>query len=394
MTNSAHGPSTRSVHLGRTVDPSTRAVLPPIFQNSGYAYENCESWREVALGRTPGYIYSRNTNPTTDLFEAKIAALEGAEGATSFATGMAAINTTLLALLAPDKRVVSVKDSYGGTNLLFTKHLPKFGIRCDLYDTTDHAALESAINAGCHLVYLETPTNPTTKIVDLARLSAAARRVGAVVVVDNTFATPINQNPIRLGADLVIHSATKFLGGHSDVMGGVVCGRKDLVGEVYRYREIVGPSLDANSAYLLLRSLKTLGLRIERQNANAMAVARFLETQKNVTRVHYPGLPSHAGHEIAKRQMHGGFGGMLSFEIDGGLPGVERFLPKLKLAYLAANLGQVETIAGPPSLTSHVECTAEERAAAGIPEGLIRYSVGIEDAADLIDDLRSALGNF
>jgi cystathionine gamma-synthase len=392
ISKSRPGPSTRCVHLGRRVDPATRAVVRPIYLNSGYAYDDCASWKDVALGNKPGYIYSRNTNPTTDLFEQKIAALEGAEAATSFATGMAAISTSLLALLAPGKRVVSVKDSYGGTNLFFTKYLPKFGVRCDLFDTTDHDALESAIGEGCDLVYLETPTNPTVKIVDLARLISAAQRVGATVMVDNTFATPINQNPIRLGADLVLHSATKFLCGHSDAMGGVVCGRKDLIEEIFRYREIAGPSLDPNSAFLLLRSLKTLALRIERQNANAMLAARFLQTHKRVARVLYPGLETHPGHDIARRQMHGGFGGMLSFELEGGLPAVERFLPRLKLAYLAANLGQVETIAGPPALTSHVECTPEERAAAGIPEGLIRYSVGIEDAADLIDDLRTAMG--
>ena len=394
MTTPLYGSSTRSVHACRQVDPVTRAVLPPIFQNAGYAYDDCASWREVALGERPGYIYSRNSNPTTDLLERKIAILEGAESATSFATGMAAINTSLLALLSPGKRVVSVKDSYGGTNLLFTKHLPRFGISCDLYDTADHEKLEQAIGAGCDLVYLETPTNPTVKVVDLVRLSAAAKKVGAVVLVDNTFATPINQNPIALGADLVLHSATKFIGGHSDVMGGLVCGRHDLVREIYRYREIVGPALDANSAFLLLRSLKTLGLRIERQNTNALAVARYLEKHPKVLRTYYPGLPGDPGHTIAKQQMHGGFGGMLSFELEGGLPAVERLLPNLKLAYMAANLGQVETIVGPPSLTSHVECTAAERAAAGIAEGLVRYSVGIEDAADLIGDLKDALAKL
>lgn len=368
----------------------TRALVAPIHLNSAYAYEDCASWSEVALGKKSGHIYSRNTNPTCDLFESKIATLEGAEAATSFATGMASIQATLMALLEPGKRVVSVKDSYGGTNLLFTKFLPKFGIRCELCETTDHEALERSIAAGCDLLYLETPTNPTVKIVDLARLCAAARRVNAVVVVDNTFATPINQNPLRLGADLVIHSATKFLCGHGDAMGGVVCGKRELVERIFHYREIAGPSLDANSAFLLLRSLKTLGLRVERHNSNALAVAQFLEHQPQVQRVHYPGLPSHAGHDIAKRQMHGGFGGVLSFELTGGFEAVARLLPKLKLAYLAANLGQVETIAGPPALTSHVECTAQERAAAGIPEGLIRYSVGIEDPQDLMSDLAGA----
>jgi cystathionine gamma-synthase len=210
------------------------------------------------------------------------------------------------------------------------------------------------------------------------------------VVVDNTFATPINQQPLALGADLVIHSATKFIGGHGDVMGGVVCGRRHLTDRIYRWREIAGGALDANGAFLLLRSLKTLGLRIARQNENAMGVATFLEGQPEVARVHYPGLASHAGHEVASRQMSG-FGGMLSFELRGGLEAATRLLDGLQYAYLAANLGQVETVAGPPSLTSHVELTAEERAAAGVPEGLVRYSVGIEDLPDLLDDLRGAL---
>jgi len=216
--------------------------------------------------------------------------------------------------------------------------------------------------------------------------------VGAITIVDNTFATPINQTPIALGADLVIHSDTKFLGGHGDVLGGVVCGRKDLVEKVYRYRELTGPSMDARTAFLMLRSLKTLGLRVQRHNENALALARFLEKQPKVERVYYPGLESHPGHEIAKRQMSG-FGGVLSFELKGGFEAVTRFLPRLRYAYMAANLGQVETIVGPPATTSHVELTDEERAAAGVPEGLIRYAVGIEDLDDLRADLEQALAS-
>ena len=207
------------------------------------------------------------------------------------------------------------------------------------------------------------------------------------------FATPINQNPVALGADLVLHSATKFLGGHGDVLGGIVCGRKELVENIYRFRELVGTSLSAHGAYMLLRSLKTLGLRIERQNQNALALALFLEGRAGIQRVHYPGLAGHPGHAIAKRQMRG-FGGVLSFELKGGLEAVKRFLPRLRCAYMAANLGQVETIVGPPSLTSHVELSAEERAAAGVPEGLIRYAVGIEDLDDLKRDLEQALASL
>ncbi len=384
------GPSTRSVHLTEQVDEATRSVVPPIAANSAFAYPDVASWRAVALGEADGHIYARNSNPTTDRFEAKVAALEGAEAGTSFTTGMAAIFTTLHALLRPGSRVVTVKDTYGGTYLLFTEVFPAWGVQCDVMDTDDHDAIEAEIRAGCDLVYLETPTNPTCKVLDLARLSAAAADVGATVVVDNTFATPINTRPLEHGADLVLHSASKFLGGHGDVLGGVVCGGEDLVHRVYAAREIIGTGMDPQVAALMLRSLKTLGLRVERQNATALTVAEHLEGHPRVTRVNYPGLASHPHHDVAARQMDG-FGGMLSFALDGGFAAVEEVLPKLQYAYLAANLGQVETIVGPPATTSHVELTDAERAGAGIPEGLVRYSVGVEDAADLIDDLDAAL---
>lgn len=384
------GPSTRSVHTEEKVDPATRSIVPPVVANSAFAYDDVASWREVALRREPGHIYTRNSNPTTDRFEAKMAALEGGEAATSFTTGMAAISTTLLALLDAGKRVVTVRDAYGGTYLLFTKILLRFGVGCDVVDTDDHAAIETSIDRGCDVVYLETPTNPTLKVLDLRRLSNAAKRSSAVVVVDNTFATPINQRPLDLGADLVVHSASKFIGGHGDALGGVVVGSPEMVQRVYELREIVGTSMDPHVASLFLRSLKTLGLRVARQNDNAMRIALWLSAHPKVTAVHYPGLESHPQHRVACSQMTG-FGGVLSFELTGGFAAVERFLPRLRFAYLAANLGQVETIAGPPATTSHVELTDSERAAAGIPEGLIRYSVGIEDAADLIADLEQAL---
>jgi cystathionine gamma-synthase len=237
------GPSTRSVHLGRRTDPDTQALVPPIIANSAFAYDDIETWRAVALNRAPGDIYSRNSNPTTALFEEKVAALEGAEAATSFTTGMAAISTTLFALLRPGQRAVTVRDAYGATYLHFTQILPRFGVDCQVCETEDHDEIAAAIAQGCDLLYLESPTNPTLKVLDLVRLATEAKRVGAITILDNTFATPINQNPIVLGADLVIHSATKFLCGHGDVLGGVVCGSKDLVETVFRYRELTGPSL-------------------------------------------------------------------------------------------------------------------------------------------------------
>jgi cystathionine gamma-synthase len=385
------GPSTRCVHYGRAVDPKTHAMNMPIYENAAFAYEELETWKEVALGEKPGDIYSRNSNPTVRAFNEKMAALEDAEAATDFSTGMAAINSTLFSLLNPGRRAVTIKDAYGATYLHFKEILPRFGIDCEICETDDEEAILAAVGRGCDLLYLESPTNPLLRVVDLEKLFAAAHRVGAVTVTDNTFATPLNQHPLALGSDLVIHSATKFIGGHNDLTAGVVCGKAGLVKKIYRYRELTGPSLDPHRASLLLRSLKTLAIRVERQNANALAVARFLQNHPRVVKVYYPGLESHVRHAVAKKQMPGGYGGVLSFEVQGGLEAVAGILPRLKFAYMAANLGQVDTVVGPPSTTSHVECTEEERRAAGIPEGLVRYSAGIEDTQDLISDLNQAL---
>src|SRR5690606_23781134 len=355
------------------------------------------------------------------------------------ATGMATISNTLFAILATGKRVVSVKDTYGGTNQVFAEYLPRYGVEVALCDTSDHDAIEEELGRGCDLLYLETPTNPTLKVLDLARLTRAGHDAGAIVVVDNTVATPINQRPLELGADLVVHSATKYLGGHADALGGVVVGRADLVEKIYRYREINGSTLHPMAAYLLLRGMKTLHLRVERQNSNAMTVARYLSEHPAVTVVNYPGLESHPLHDVAARQMSGfggmlsfglagefeavrkflpamvlgrvgvstglkvhprhygaasqmsGSGGMLSFGLAGEFEAVRKFIPAMERVHAAANLGAVETIISAPATSSHVEVSAEDRAALGIPEGLIRYSVGIEDPDDLIADLAQAL---
>ena len=349
---------TASEHLGTQV---------PIVQSVAFGYKDIQHWQEVAQGKKPGHIYSRNTNPTATAFEDKIRQLEGAETAISFATGMAAISNSLFALLSPGDRVVSIDDTYGGTRKLFLEFLPRFQIDVQLVATDDPTAIETPIADGCNLLYLETPTNPTLKILDLHRLLKAGRTAGAVTVVDNTFATPINQNPLNVGADLVIHSATKCLGGHADALGGVVCGTTNLTDQIYHYREITGAALDPMAAYLLLRGMKPLHLRIERQNSSALAIARFLKAHPHVSAVHYPGLESHPEHATARKQMRG-FGGILSFELSGGVKAMRRMLPRLRYAHLAANLGSVETVAGPPSTTSHVELSAKERAAAGIPE--------------------------
>jgi cystathionine gamma-synthase len=388
----AKHPATQAVWAGEESYLAERATQVPIVQSITFGYDDLDEWMDVARGERGGHIYSRNTNPTTLAFEEKVRALEGAEDSTSFASGMAAISNTLLTFLKPGDRVVSVKDSYGGTNKVFTEFLPRAGVKVKLCDTTDLSAIAGEVARGCDLLYLETPTNPTLKLVDIGRLSEAGHQADAIVVVDGTFATPINQHPLALGADLVLHSASKYLGGHADALGGVVCGPESLVRRVYHYREINGSALDPFAAYLLIRGLKTLELRVTRHNENAMKVARFLEGHSAVERVFYPGLESHPQHELARQQMRG-FGGMLSFSLVGGYEAVRTFLPRLQFAHRAANLGAVETTVGPPATTSHVESSVREREAAGIPAALVRYSAGIEHPDDLISDLDGALSS-
>ena len=383
---------TQAVWAGEEEYLMQGATQVPVVHSVSFGYQDMDEWLAVALGEKPGHIYGRNTNPTVHVFEEKIRLMEGAEAATSASTGMGIISSALFAFLTPGMRVVSVKDTYGGTNKIFTEFLPRINVDVVLCDTTDHEAIEAEVAKGCDLLYLESPTNPTLKVVDLERLTRVGQAAGAIVIVDNTFATPINQKPLTLGADLVVHSATKYLGGHADALGGVICGRADLIDQVYHYREINGATLHPMAAYLLLRGMKTLHLRIRQQNESAMQIAQFLEGHAAVGEVRYPGLASHEGHGIARQQMLG-FGGMLSFTLkEDSFDAVRRFVPRLRYAHAAANLGSVETIVGPPATTSHVECTREERAAMGIPESLLRYSVGIEDTADLIADLKQALG--
>jgi len=387
MTNSNIG--TRSVWAGEKEYLVHGATQVPVVHSVAYGYDDMDEWYEVAIGNKKGHIYGRNTNPTVQALEDKVKNLEGAEAATSFSTGMAAISNTLSTFLFPGDRIVSIKDTYGGTNKIFTEFLPALNIDVELCETGNHEAIEAEVAKGCKILYLETPTNPTVKITDIERMVKAGHDAGALVIVDNTFATPINQNPIEFGVDLVIHSATKFLGGHADALGGIVCGNGNLVEKIYHYREINGATMDPMAAYLILRGLKTLHLRVRKQCENAMKVAEYLQTQDVVEEVFYPGLEDHPGHDIAKRQMND-FGGMFSFALKGGVETIRQLLPNLKYAHKAANLGAVETTVGPSRTTSHVECTPEERAAMGIPEGLVRYSAGIEDVEDLIADLDQA----
>ena len=381
---------TKGVWAGEERTFFENSTQVPIVHSVSFGYETLKEWMDVTLEKKEGFIYSRNANPTVKVFEDKMAVLEGTEAAVSFSTGMGAISNTLFALLRPGDRVVTQKDTYGGTSKLFLKYLPEFGVEVELCDTGDHEMMEKEIAKGCRLVYLETPTNPTLKIVDLARLAIAAKKAGAIVVTDNTFSTPINTNPVELGVDLIIHSATKFLSGHADALGGIVCGTKENIRTINSYREIHGAALHPMAAYFIIRGIKTLHLRIKQQNSSASEIASFLRTLPEIEEVHYPGLPDHKNHDIAKKQMKG-FGGILSFSVNGGTERMTEVLEKLMIAKLAANLGAVETIAGIPATTSHVECSIEEREQLGIPEGLIRYSVGIEETEDLIEDLKQAI---
>ena len=367
-----------------------RATQVPVALTVSFQYETVDELMGVVEGREQGHIYGRSTNPTVSVVEEKIRLLErGARACTSFATGMGAISSTLLTLLRPGDRCVSLADTYGGTAKLFLEYLPRLDIDCKLCVTSDEEEILREIQKGCKVLYLESPTNPTLKIVDIAKLAAAGHAVGATVVVDNTFASPINQSPLVLGADLVLHSCTKYMNGHGDCTGGVALGSEELVRQIYLYREVHGATLDPMSAYLIIRGLKTLEMRVAKHNSNGMRVAEYLSDAPGVEQVFYPGLRSHDKHEVAREQMSG-FGGMLSFTLKD-LGTAKEFCRHLNLAYNAASLGHVETLVSLPMTSSHVECSEEERRVLGIDEGLIRYSTGIEDPDDLIADIRQAL---
>ncbi len=391
MTRPTLHPDTLAVRAGEAPFRPHDALAVPVEFAIAHGYPDVASWEQVARGDAPGPLYSRNTaQPATLALEARLAALEGAEAAVAFSSGMAAISSTLLALLRPGARVVAGKDTYGGSHYLFQHTLPHWGVQVTLCDTTDGDAFAAAMAPGCDLLYLESPTNPMLKVQDIRQLAAAGHAAGALVVIDNTFATPVNQQPLALGADLVLHSATKFLGGHADAMGGIACGSRELTDQLRHYREIHGACLDPMSAFLILRGIKTLALRMRQHNANALALAQWLQSHPAVAQVNYPGLPDHPQHALAASQMQG-FGGVLSFELAGGFAAVQAMLPRCQLLIRAATLGSVDTLLGIPSTTSHVECSEAERVALGIPGGLVRCSVGIEDVRDIIADLAQAL---
>lgn len=374
--------ATICVHAGQEPDPSTGAIITPIYQTSTYVQEG--------LGQHKGYEYGRTHNPTRMALEANVAAIEAGRAAFAFASGMAAIDTVLTRLQSGDHVVVS-DNTYGGTYRLFERVRRKFGLHFSYVDTSDLATIEPAFTPATKYLFLESPTNPMLSVTDIAAASEIAHRHGVRVVVDNTFASPCIQQPLALGADLVLHSTTKFLNGHSDSVGGILVARHEDDIEWLRFvQNAAGAILGPMDSWLVLRGTKTLPIRMERTNANTMRLAEWLATHPRVTRTIYPGLPSHPHHALAARQMRG-FGGLISFDV-GSLDRAREVLGGVRLMALAESLGGVETLISHPASMTHASVPPERRHALGISDGLLRVSVGIEDVDDLIDDLGRALG--
>lgn len=388
--NERRGFTTRTI-LGGRIPDANKSVVPPIYQTATFRYDTVEEGARLGAETGPGYFYTRWGNPTTDLFEQKMAILEEGEAALGTSSGMAAIATAIVSLLRAGDHAIAPKAVYQATFQLLHQVLPGYGMEVTFLDIPDVSAYERALRPTTRLLYIETPNNPLLGITDIAGVVALARAHGARTVADNTFATPYNQRPLALGVDMVCHSATKYLGGHHDVTGGVIVGPRDLIRQCVRTMRIFGGVLDPFAAYLVIRGLWTLGLRVERHNVSAFALAGHLAGHPKVARVHYPGLPDHPRHAVAARQMPGGFGGMLSFEVRGDVAAGARCVEALRVAKLAVSLGGFSTLVAHPASTTSVNMPPEVRREAGIADGLIRVSVGIEDLPDLIEDFDQAL---
>ncbi|MGH9743388.1 MAG: trans-sulfuration enzyme family protein [Candidatus Acidiferrum sp.] len=385
-----HGPQTTAIHGG---EPSRHGVGGPvgtaICRTSSFTFSSTAEMKLWAEGKSKAFIYTRYGNPTLSVAEQKLAALEGAEAAVVTASGMAAISSALLGVLKCGDELISTAQVYGGSYRLMRDIFPDMGIKVHQVDT-DLAGLEVIVTPRTKCLYVETPTNPTLRLVDLHKAVAFAKKHRLVSIIDNTFATPVLQNPLAMGFDMVVHSATKALAGHSDVIAGAAAGSKEWMKRVLHMVIYLGGSMDPEAAYLLIRGMKTVGVRVKRQCENAMVVAKFLEKHPKVARVHYPGLTSHPDHKLAKKQMRG-FGTMLAFDLKGGLPAARRFCDRVRLFLLAASLGGVESLVILPIYSSHYNMSMEELKRAGVEPGTVRVSVGLEDAEDLIDDLKQAL---
>lgn len=383
-------PDTRAVHGGEPRSYPHDALTPPIVQTATYSFASTAELVAYMRGEREREEYGRYGNPSVRLVEQKVASLEGAEDAIAFASGMAAVTTTMLALVKSGSHVVLFSDCYRRTRQFVREILGRFGVEHTLVPPADLGALRDALRKETRLVVSEAPTNPYNTVVDLDELSAICRERRVKTLIDSTFATPINLRPLEHGIDLVVHSGTKYLGGHNDVLSGIVAGKQGLVSLVRDLRHVLGGVLDPHAAYLVHRGLKTLALRVERQNATALALARALEGHPRIERVWYPGLASHPSHAVAARLMSG-FGGVVTFSLRSDLEGTSRFVDALRIPRIAPSLGGVESLVEQPALMSYFELSSEERRAVGIPDELVRYAVGLESADELIADVLRAL---
>jgi methionine-gamma-lyase len=383
------GDATIAIHQGDERFHVGVPVGTTVARTANFTFESTEEMKRWAEGKSSAYIYTRYGNPTLTLAEEKLAALEGAEAAIVTASGMAAISSALLAVLKAGDEVISTRQTYGGTYRLMRDNFPRFGIVVRHVET-DLAGIQQLVNPRTKALYIETPTNPTLRLVDLQKAVAFAKEWGLISLIDNTFASPVLQKPIPLGFNIVLHSATKYLSGHSDLIAGAAAGSRAIINEVRHNIINLGGSMDPEAAYLLIRGMKTLGVRMQRQCETAMKIAKYLAKHPKVAKVHYPGLASHPDHKLAKRQMKG-FGAMLAFDLKGGLSAARRFCDRVRIFLLAASLGGAESLVVLPIYTSHYNMSEAELRAAGVGAGTVRVSVGLEDPEDLIEDLRQAL---
>ncbi|MCP2520030.1 aminotransferase class I/II-fold pyridoxal phosphate-dependent enzyme [Candidatus Aminicenantes bacterium AC-335-B20] len=381
---------TLCVHGTHFKDLLAGAVSFPIYQTSTFSFEKAKDLADAFEGKKEAYIYTRLGNPTISVLEEKMACLEGGESALIAASGMAAISTLVLTLVEAGENIVCQDTLYGGTYALFKNLMPRLGIEVRFVRCTDLEQIEKAIDSKTKLIFIETPSNPTLQVIDIKGVAEIARKKNIHLCVDNTFATPYLQRPLELGADSVIHSATKYIGGHGDAIGGIIIGSKEFIKEAKNILKDIGATIGPFVAWLLIRGLKTLAIRMERHCFNALKVAQFLEAHPKVSKVYYPGLPSHPQHELARKQMKN-FGGMVSFELKGGKRAGEILQNSVKLITLAVSLGDTDSLIEHPATTSHRAYSKEELEKFGIPEGLVRISIGIENFEDIIDDLKQAL---
>lgn len=383
--------NTKAVHLEQVPDEKTRVVSEPIVPAVAYSFKDADEAAAVVSGEKEGVYYGRYGNPTTRTLEKKIAALEGSEDALGVSSGMAAISISLLAFLKHGDHVVVTKDVYGGTHKFLTNFAVRYGIEAEFVDCTDVDAIEKAIQPNTKAIYIETPSNPGLCLIDIEAVSNVSRAHGLPLIIDNTFMTPCLQTPLKLGADVVIHSATKYLNGHGDAIAGFICADKETIQRMHKdFMGDLGQPLNAWESFLILRGIKTLGIRVEKHCENAQKVTEFLEDHPLVEQVYYPGLASHPQHALAKRQMRG-MGGIVSFEIKGGVEEGKKFISLLDLAMISFSLGDPETLVQHPASMTHSSIPEEELKFFGISKGLIRLSVGLEDAADIIADIEQAL---